>query len=70
VLNPQSISDGNPYQIVEEQVPRAGVTVRRTLYRARWSDGSTHVWIARRKQTGAGETQTGLRFDAALPVNT
>lgn len=69
VLNPQSVTGDNAYQILEEQVPRAGVTVRRTLYRARWRDGSTHVWIARRKQTGAGETQTGLRFDAALPVN-
>ena len=69
ILNPASIIGDNPYQIVEEQVPRTGVTVRRSIYRARWRDGSTHLWIARRKQTGAGETQSGLRFDAALPVD-
>lgn len=69
VLNPDSLS-GQPYRILEEQIPRAGVTVRRAVYRARYLDGSTHLWIARRKQTGAGETQTGLRFDAALPVKT
>jgi hypothetical protein len=68
ILNPQAIPVGTNYQILEEQVPRAGVTVRRTIYRARWRDGSTHLWIARRKQTGAGEAQAGLRFDAALPV--
>jgi len=75
ILNPQQIVSPFPqnptpanYQILEEQVPRAGVTVRRTIYRSRWRDGSTHLWISRRKQTGAGESQTGLRFDAALPV--
>ena len=75
ILNPQVIVSPFPpltppanYQILEEQVPRAGVTVRRTIYRSRWRDGSTHLWIARRIQTGAGESQTGLRFDAALPV--
>jgi hypothetical protein len=70
ILNPTSISGGEPYRILEEQIPRSGVTVRRAVYRARWRDGSTHLWIARRKQTGAGETQTGLRFDAAMPVKT
>jgi hypothetical protein len=69
VLNPESLGT-SPYQILEEQIPRAGVTVARTIYRARWKDGSTQLWVARRKQTGAGETQTGLRFDAALPVET
>lgn len=75
ILNPQVIVSPFPpnpaptnYQILEEQVPRAGVTVRRTIYRSRWRDGTTHLWISRRKQTGAGESQTGLRFDAALPV--
>jgi len=68
ILNPTSIPTASPYQLREEQVPRAGVTVQRAVYRARWRDGSTHLWIARRRQNGGGETQAGLRFDAALPV--
>jgi hypothetical protein len=58
-----------PYQIIEEQVPRLGTTVERAVYRARWIDGSTHLWIARRRRSGAGEAQSGLRFDAALATN-
>jgi hypothetical protein len=56
------------YRLPEEEVPRAGLRVQRLVYRARWSDGSTHVWVTRRKLVGAGETQSGLRFDAALPT--
>jgi hypothetical protein len=44
-----------------------GTTVERVVYRARWIDGSTHLWVARRRRSGAGEAQSGLRFDAALP---
>jgi hypothetical protein len=34
--------------------------------RSRWIDGSVHLWSARQKTTGAGEGQSGLRFDLAL----
>ncbi len=30
---------------------------------ARWIDGSTHVWLRRRKRPGRGEVSTGLRHD-------
>jgi hypothetical protein len=30
----------------------------------RWQDGSTHLWIGRRKKIGTGEGSSGLRFDA------
>jgi hypothetical protein len=70
ILNPQSIPASSPYQIREEQIPRAGVSLQRNVYRSRWRDGTTHLWIARRRQTGGGEAQAGLRFDAALPTNT
>ncbi|HKQ04851.1 MAG TPA: hypothetical protein VJ464_06950 [Blastocatellia bacterium] len=55
------------YQVEEEEVPRAGVLVSRVLCRSRWIDGSTHIWIARRKGPGAGEGSSGLRYDLALP---
>lgn len=69
LLNPEAVGTSQPYQILEEQVPRSGVTVRRTVFRSRWRDGTTHVWIARRSQTGGGEVQAGLQFDAALRSN-
>jgi hypothetical protein len=57
------LSPPDPYQIREEEVSRGGVTVSRIVRRARWIDGSTHLWIARRKQAGRGEGSSGLRFD-------
>jgi hypothetical protein len=56
-----------PYVLPEEEVPRAGLRLERVVFRARWTDGSVHLWSARRRSGGAGETQSGLRFDAALP---
>jgi len=47
----------------EEEVPRAGVSVERTWQHARWHDGSRHVWQTRRRRTGRGEGDSGLRFD-------
>jgi hypothetical protein len=65
ILNPQKAPA--PYQIAEEEVPRLGLTVQRVVLRTRWTDGRTYLWITRRRRTGTGETQSGLRFDAALP---
>ena len=56
-----------PYLIPEEELPRSGIRVERVIFRSRWLDGSAHLWVARRRSGGAGETQSGLRFDAALP---
>lgn len=49
--------------LFEEEVPRSGTRVSRAYQYARWIDGSTHVWIGRRKQFGHGEGSSGLRFD-------
>lgn len=54
----------------EEEVPRIGVRATRVLARTRWTDGSTHLWIARRKSAGLGEGSSGLKFDLAVPVET
>jgi hypothetical protein len=47
----------------EEEVPRAGKIVSRGVQRARWTDGSTFVWLGRRATTGHGEGSSGLAFD-------
>jgi hypothetical protein len=47
-------------------VPREGARVTRTYRYARWSDGSTQVWVGRRKTPGLGEGSSGLRFDVAV----
>lgn len=46
-----------------EEVPREGVHLERRYRAARGPDGSTHVWIGRRRSTGRGEGRSGLRFD-------
>jgi hypothetical protein len=48
----------------EEEVPREGARVTRGYQLARWVDGSTHLWLGRRKQVGRGEGSSGLRFDS------
>jgi hypothetical protein len=64
ILNPEG---GGDYLIQEEEIPRAGLKVERVVYRSRWSDGSTHLWVERRRSIGAGESQSGLQFDQARP---
>ena len=56
--------------IREEEVPRAGVRVLRAWQQARWVDGSTHLWVGRRKRVGRGEGSSGLRWDTAEPGET
>jgi hypothetical protein len=64
ILKPPS--EGDDYQIAEEEIPRSGLRVQRVVYRSRWVDGSTHLWVQRRRKQGAGESQSGLQFDQAL----
>ena len=42
------------FQMPDGEVPRSGVRVRRIVCRARSADGQSHLWIARRRQIGAG----------------
>lgn len=49
----------------DEEVPREGARVTRTYQYARWIDGSTHLWVGRRKEPGRGEGSSGLQFDVA-----
>ena len=46
-----------------EEVPREGVHLERRYRWARSVDGSSFLWIGRRRSTGRGEGRSGLRFD-------
>jgi hypothetical protein len=53
-----------PLLLFDEEVPRAGAYVTAAYQYARWIDGSTHLWLGRRKTSGRGEGSSGLRYDA------
>ncbi|HEV8248591.1 MAG TPA: hypothetical protein VGQ15_01335 [Gaiellaceae bacterium] len=40
-----------------------GGPIVRGAANTRWADGSTFLWLARRKGVGGGEGSSGLRFD-------
>lgn len=52
--------------IFDEEIPREGTRVTRHYQLARWQDGSTHLWIGRKKKIGRGEGSSGLKFDTLL----
>lgn len=58
----------SPYHIAEEEVPRTGLVLSRVACRSRWIDGSTHLWIARRRGAGQGPGSSGLRYDDAAAI--
>jgi hypothetical protein len=57
-----------PLFLFDEEFAREGVRLDRTYRLARWIDGSTHLWIARRKRMGATAGSSGLQFDVVEPV--
>ncbi|HEY3170690.1 MAG TPA: hypothetical protein VGK08_06775, partial [Thermoanaerobaculia bacterium] len=67
ILTPSSVGPEARYRVFEEEVTRSGLRVLRVPVRTRWMDGSTHLWIVRRKQAGRGEGSSGLRFDLGEP---
>jgi len=71
ILKPTGLfkgTGGPGYQVFQEQIPRSGAKVQRVQFAASALDGKSYFWIARRRRAGAGETQSGLRFDAPLPT--
>jgi hypothetical protein len=50
--------------LFDEEVPREGVRVTRSYQFTRWIDGSSHLWVGRRKTAGRGEGSSGLKFDS------
>jgi hypothetical protein len=64
----QILQAGNPFFLKDQAIPRTGLQVQRYFRRTRWTDGSTHVWIARRVLPGQGPGQSGLAFDLVIPT--
>ncbi|MCM3873671.1 MAG: hypothetical protein ND895_23540 [Pyrinomonadaceae bacterium] len=60
------LESGTELSVFEEEVPREGVRVTRSYQFTRWIDGSSHLWIGRRKGAGRGEGSSGLQFDSLL----
>ncbi len=58
-----NLGSGDPYDLYEEEVPRAGAKVSLSFQRTRWYNGEVFVWLGVRKQTGRGEKSSNLRFD-------
>lgn len=50
-----------------EELPQEGVRLERVYRYARGTDGSTHLWLGRRRSVGRGEGRSGLRFDILEP---
>lgn len=59
---------GQPYFLHEQEVPRAGIRVTQAFQRTRWRDGRAWVWLGVRKQTGRGESSSGLAFDQVIEL--
>jgi hypothetical protein len=68
-VGPQSVllDPRRPRWLYEEEVPRDGARIERRWLLARWSDGSLHVWLQRRKRAGRGERASGVRWDLLEP---
>lgn len=58
--------DVSPWFFHDEEVPRAGLRVRRVPSLARWLDGTTYAWLSRQVGPGRGEGSSGLQFDIAV----
>ncbi len=54
------------YDINEEEIPMAGITVSQYIRRTRWFDGSVITWKARQKTTGRKPVEGGLQFDKMI----
>ena len=62
-----SSDSGGHLWVYEEEIPREGTQVDRLYRYARWQDGRTSLWTARRRRVGRGEGSSGLRFDILDP---
>ena len=58
------LESGQELSLFEEESPREGVRVTRGYQFTRWIDGSSHLWVGRRKGVGSGEGSGGLQFDS------
>ncbi len=66
ILRPTLPAGETAYRIGEEEVTTVGLEVTRQVRRARWSDGSTRVWIVRRSRPGPGPEESRIAFDRLI----
>jgi hypothetical protein len=59
----QILEPWHPFYLDDQAIPREGLRVVRYFRRARWFDGSTWTWVARRVYPGTGPSGSGLAFD-------
>ncbi len=64
----QLLNAEDPLILEAEEVPRSGIALTRAYQHTRWIDGTSHVWMTRRKRPGRGEGWSGLRYDVAEPL--
>ncbi|MEO8368637.1 MAG: hypothetical protein ABI806_05525 [Candidatus Solibacter sp.] len=63
----ESRDSGGRLWVFDEEIPREGTQIDRIYRYARWRDGRTSMWTARRRRVGRGEGSSGLRFDVLDP---
>lgn len=64
------LKDGKLLWLNEEAILRAGLKLRTTVQRIRWTDGKTYVWYGKSIKTGPGEGNSSLKFDFVTDVDT
>jgi hypothetical protein len=57
------LAAGQNWQIHEEELGRAGLTLTRSRTLARWHDGGLYAWTGRSAWAGGGEAVSGLTWD-------
>jgi hypothetical protein len=62
------LDPARPYFVTDQAIPPTGADVTRRFRRARWTDGSTHVWVARQARPGGGPGWAGLAYDLVEKV--
>jgi hypothetical protein len=55
-----------PLRLHEEEVPREGSLIERTIQYTRWLNGQRFLWVGRRKRVGKGEGSSSLRYDVSI----
>jgi hypothetical protein len=65
--DPTGDVEADRLRVADEEIPREGVVLTRTMQLARTEGGGTVLWVGRRKRAGMGEGWSGLKFDTALP---
>jgi hypothetical protein len=53
--------------VPEQAVPRAGLRMQRLFCRSRWIDGTTYMWMTRRRLLGSRGSASGLAYDQVIP---